>query len=293
MAEAAQGAPEAGFVMGGGLEALNGQNQPEAPVEEPGLPDDWQDVLANEETPAPSNEDNAEDPTVEGDLAGQPSLEDLRVRNARLETALQLVANQTGNGKGTPGPEQAASAVDSYIDGRQDVPEETRTYLKGLGKVAAEEAAAPLMARIQQLETTQNDQRGEQVLSKFEGELDSMFVDAGLTDTEKKLFGAAVKMEGLQKYGNTFTADLARRVFREIHGQHLRERQSHDDNDVERTQQVRQAAPPPTARGGNQSAQESVLKTMHTSRAKNVDFKGSDWRRYIRSKVARLSGEGG
>jgi len=277
----------AGFMLGD-------SSQPRVVVEpEPDLSEDDLRVLLSDDAPAAApvaeDVDDGDEDSEEEASSANNELAQLKQDLARTQGA--LAALMRGGQQGAVGTQDPIEAyTKKFFDGQYaDVPEETRTFFKDYGKGLVELVTGAVGQRLQGLERTLQESSGKQVLNDFETQLGTVMSRAGLVEAEQEIFKESVMMDGLRRYGNSFTTDQAIRLFRSKHKKYLDARQDRQAKDERELDEERTTAPPATRRGGNLAAREDVVGKLMKSDSPENSFGGRNWRQHIAARFKQAS----
>jgi len=280
---------------------LGAPPRPSVAVEpEPDLTDDdLRVLLADDATPAAgahradaAADDGAEDSTESAETPdANDELARLRQDLARTQGALAVAMRQPGAAASTQDPIKAFSEK-FFGDRYADIPAETKAFFEEYGKGLVDLVTQGFSQRLAGIERTLQDSSGKQVLDQFESQLETIMSRAGLADAEREIYKESVMMDGLRRYGNSFTTAQAIKLFRDKHKKVLDARVSRQAQDEDELDRETDTAPPPTRRGGNLVARDNVVDKLMKSNAPENSFGGKNWRQHIARRMKQVVGGG-
>jgi hypothetical protein len=279
---------------------LMGGMQPEsAAISEPtpDLSEEDLQVLSEEIAPTAAEragvpEEVEEDPIVEDGASGNDELQALKLQLAQTQGALSAVTREQNAGAEGQPQDPVERFTTSFFAKYDDVSPETQEFFKEFGKGLQGVLAAQVGGRIQGIEANLRESSGKQVLQEFETNLDSVMERSGLSEPEREIFKESVMMDGLRRYGNSFSTQQAIALYRQKHKKYIEARTEREGRDIVEMETEEETAPPATRRGANTSARDDVTGKLMQSRAPENSFGGKNWRRYIQSRIKSVA-EGG
>ena len=237
-----------------------------------------------------SQEPQVQQPSTSPAAENTEDSQALRDRVAQLEGVLGQMA------------QQGAAASNQEQQAPQDIEQEILAQNKDLdpsavkflvdtaGKIAdnkLKQAVLPMAKELYGLKQAVSQTTNEKVVGDFNSSMDDLAQQAGVSDPfMKDLIRDAVASRGMQKYGNNFSLDHAKALFREVNNERLRNGHEQNTQYVQQKQSNEQSSPPVQHGVSGQSAVESFQDQLRDPNRKDMDFKSENFQESVKSFLA-------
>ena len=245
-------------------------------------------IGAREEAPqSPPVQEPSSPPAAENTEDSQA----LRERVAQLEGVLGQMAQQ-GAAASSQEQQQAPQDIEQEIlaQNKDLDPSAVKFLVDTAGKIAdnkLKQAVLPMAKELYGLKQVVSQTTNEKVVGDFNSSMDDLAQQAGVSDPfMKDLIRDAVASRGMQKYGNNFSLDHAKALFREVNNERLRNGHEQNTQYVQQKQSNEQSSPPVQHGVSGQSAVESFQNQLRDPNRKDMDFKSENFQESVKSFLA-------
>ena len=237
-----------------------------------------------------SQEPQVQQPSTSPAAENTEDSQALRDRVAQLEGVLGQMA------------QQGAAASNQEQQAPQDIEQEILAQNKDLdpnavkflvdtaSKIADDkmkQTVIPMARELYGLKQAVSQSTNEKVVGDFNSSMDDLAQQAGVSDPfMKDLIRDAVASRGMQKYGNNFSLDHAKALFREVNNERLRNGHEQNTQYVQQKQSNEQSSPPVQHGVSGQSAVESFQTQLRDPNRKDMDFKSDNFQESVKSFLA-------
>ncbi len=214
----------------------------------------------------------------------------LRERVAQLEGVLGQMAQQ-GQAQNAQQQQAPQDIEQEILAANKDLDAGAVKFLvETAGKVADDklkQAVIPMAKELYGLKQQVSQNANEKTVSDYNSSMDNLASQAGVTDPFMQgLMRDAVSSRGMQRYGNDFSIDHAKALFREVNNERLRTGHQQETQYVQDKQSSEQSAPPVQHGVSGQSAVESFQNQLRDPKRKDMDFKSENFQDSVKSFLA-------
>jgi len=285
-------------------EAVNQQGpeeQPQATPEEIVQPQEVDDAvfddLYRQTVGMPQATPEVQQPTqeqVEPQVDGQ--LEEtakLQAQVNQLKGALAM-SKQQANPQSPEGQQEQQtqeSLEKQLLEANPDVdPNAVKWMIDTAGKIAEHQIEqkvngeiAPLKQQLAQVSHHAAQSANERILNEYETSMNDLANQAGVQDDYTRgLMKDAVAARGQREYGQNFSLDHAKKLFRDINNERLQQGHQQQSQYVAEKQNMQSNAPPQQHAEGATSSIESIQNQIRDPKNKNMDLRSDGFQETVK-----------
>ena len=283
-------------------EAVNQQGpeeQPQATPEEIVQPQEVDDAvfddLYRQTVGMPQDTPEVQQPTqeqVEPQIDGQ--LEEtakLQAQVNQLKGALAM-SKQQANPQNPEGQQQQQESLEKQLlEANPDVdPNAVKWMIDTAGKIAEHQIEqkvngeiAPLKQQLAQVSQHAAQSANERILNEYETSMNDLANQAGVQDDYTRgLMKDAVAARGQREYGQNFSLDHAKKLFRDINNERLQQGHQQQSQYVAEKQNMQSNAPPQQHAEGATSSIESIQNQIRDPKNKNMDLRSDGFQETVK-----------
>ena len=285
-------------------EAVNQQGpeeQPQATPEEIVQPQEVDDAvfddLYRQTVGMPQDTPEVQQPTqeqVEPQIDGQ--LEEtakLQAQVNQLKGALAM-SKQQANPQSPEGQQEQQtqeSLEKQLLEANPDVdPNAVKWMIDTAGKIAEHQIEqkvngeiAPLKQQLAQVSQHAAQSANERILNEYETSMNDLANQAGVQDDYTRgLMKDAVAARGQREYGQNFSLDHAKKLFRDINNERLQQGHQQQSQYVAEKQNMQSNAPPQQHAEGATSSIESIQNQIRDPKNKNMDLRSDGFQETVK-----------
>lgn len=283
-------------------EAVNQQGpeeQPQATPEEIVQPQEVDDAvfddLYRQTVGMPQDTPEVQQPTqeqVEPQVDGQ--LEEtakLQAQVNQLKGALAM-SKQQANPQNPEGQQQQQESLEKQLlEANPDVdPNAVKWMIDTAGKIAEHQIEqkvngeiAPLKQQLAQVSQHAAQSANERILNEYETSMNDLANQAGVQDDYTRgLMKDAVAARGQREYGQNFSLDHAKKLFRDINNERLQQGHQQQSQYVAEKQNMQSNAPPQQHAEGATSSIESIQNQIRDPKNKNMDLRSDGFQETVK-----------
>jgi len=255
--------------------------------QEPDLPDNWQELFDAKATTA-----EEEEVAQEEEEEPAPSKEDLLKARQELEEWRKWGAEVLRRQQNVPQQQQIDPVEVAFKRLKEKYPganEEVVTFLRDAFSEVLPAMTAPVVNEVRNLKSAHQTLQNKGVLEEFDKHLDTLFTAKKLPNSLRRQFKNDIYLEGYKRYGAQFDESKATRLFTEAYNDYAKESMKQKGEYVTQKTRKTNNSPPVTDRGEGGNAIDDVHKKIVTSKKRENDFGGGNWRTMVLKKLARGS----
>tara|TARA_R100000458_G_C8271579_1_gene246307 strand:- start:963 stop:1883 length:921 start_codon:yes stop_codon:yes gene_type:complete len=230
------------------------------------------------------------EPQVDGQLEETAKLQ---AQVNQLKGALAM-SRQQANPQSPQGQQEQQtqeSLEKQLLEANPDVdPNAVKWMIDTAGKIAEHQIEqkvngeiAPLKQQLAQVSQHAAQSANERILNEYETSMNDLANQAGVQDEyTRNLMKDAVAARGQREYGQNFSLDHAKKLFRDINNERLQQGHQQQSQYVAEKQNMQSNAPPQQHAEGATSSIESIQNQIRDPKNKNMDLRSDGFQETVK-----------